>query len=52
MKYFGSYVAIVTPFDDNLNVDFEKLKKLVNFHIENDTTGIVVCGTTGEAMHL
>lgn len=46
------YVAIVTPFDENLNVDVAKLKQLVNYHIENDTAGIVVCGTTGEAATL
>ena len=44
----GSFVAIVTPFR-NGEVDFEKLKGLVEYHIENGTDGIVPCGTTGES---
>jgi 4-hydroxy-tetrahydrodipicolinate synthase len=44
----GSGVAIVTPFKGN-EVDFEKLKELVEWHIENGTDAIIVCGTTGEA---
>ncbi|WP_156299298.1 4-hydroxy-tetrahydrodipicolinate synthase [Streptobacillus canis] len=49
MKYSKSYVALVTPFDKDLKVDVEKIRELVRFHIDNMTTGIVVCGTTGEA---
>ena len=44
----GSIVAIVTPFK-NGQVDEQKLKKLVEFHIENGTNAIVPCGTTGES---
>ncbi|MEG0774947.1 4-hydroxy-tetrahydrodipicolinate synthase [Clostridium sp.] len=44
----GSGVAIVTPFKGN-EVDFEKLKELVEWQIENSTDAIIVCGTTGEA---
>lgn len=44
----GSGVAIVTPFNEN-GVDFEKLRELVEWHIENKTDAIIVCGTTGEA---
>lgn len=44
----GSFVAIVTPFR-NGEVDYEKLKGLVEYHIENGTDGIVPCGTTGES---
>jgi len=47
----GSYVAIVTPFKDN-KVDFECLKKLIEFHIKNGINGIVPCGTTGESVTL
>lgn len=43
----GSSVAIVTPFKDG-RVNFEKLAELIDFHIENGTASIVVCGTTGE----
>ncbi len=44
----GSGVAIVTPFKNN-EVDYERLKNLIEWHIENHTDAIVVCGTTGEA---
>lgn len=44
----GSAVAIVTPFNEK-GVDFDKLKELIEWHIENKTDAIVVCGTTGEA---
>ena len=45
----GSAVAIVTPFDENNNVNYEKLKTLIEWHIEEKTDAIVICGTTGEA---
>lgn len=44
----GSIVAIVTPFR-NGKVDETSLRKLVHFHIEKGTNGIVPCGTTGES---
>lgn len=44
----GSIVALVTPFS-NGKVDEKKLKELVEFQIENGTSGIVPCGTTGES---
>ncbi|MDD5355899.1 MAG: 4-hydroxy-tetrahydrodipicolinate synthase [Candidatus Omnitrophica bacterium] len=44
----GSIVAIVTPFK-NGKVDEATLRKLVRFHIDNGTSGIVPCGTTGES---
>ncbi len=47
--FTGSCCAIITPFDKNGNVDFETLKKLVEFQIEGKTDCICVCGTTGEA---
>ena len=47
----GSFVAIVTPFK-NGKVDAKALKGLIEFHIENDTNGIVPCGTTGESATL
>ena len=45
----GSVVALVTPFDDMLNIDYSALTELVDFHLENGTDGIVVNGTTGES---
>lgn len=47
----GSIVAIVTPFK-NGKVDEKKLRSLIDFHIENGTSGIVPCGTTGESATL
>lgn len=44
----GSGVAIVTPFNEK-GVDFKKLEELLNWHVENGTDAIIVCGTTGEA---
>jgi 4-hydroxy-tetrahydrodipicolinate synthase len=41
-------VAIVTPFDRHGNVNYEKLKELIDFHVENGTSAVVVLGTTGE----
>lgn len=47
--FTGSGVAIVTPFDDNGNIDFETLGKMLDYHVENSTDAIIICGTTGEA---
>lgn len=44
----GSAVAIVTPFDEG-GVNFKKLEQLIEFHIQNHTDAIVICGSTGEA---
>ena len=44
----GSGVAIVTPFKKQ-GVDYEKLEKLLNWHLDKGTDAIIVCGTTGEA---
>ncbi|MPQ42647.1 4-hydroxy-tetrahydrodipicolinate synthase [Clostridium tarantellae] len=44
----GSCVALVTPFDEN-GINFKELERLIEWHIENKTDAILVCGTTGEA---
>lgn len=44
----GSGVALVTPFKNN-GLDYEKLGELIDWHIENKTDSIIICGTTGEA---
>jgi 4-hydroxy-tetrahydrodipicolinate synthase len=51
-KFEGTITAIVTPFKKDLNIDFEKFKKLIEFQIENGVDGIVVCGSTGESATL
>lgn len=45
----GSIVALVTPFNEDGSVNFDKLKELVEWHIANQTDGILVLGTTGES---
>lgn len=47
----GSYVALVTPFKND-KIDKEALSRLIEFQIENGTSGIVPCGTTGESATL
>lgn len=46
--FSGSIVALITPFL-NGEIDVTALKKLVNWHIDQGTSGFVVCGSTGEA---
>ena len=48
MLFKGSGVAWVTPFNED-GVDFEKLGELIEYHIENNTDALIVCGTTGES---
>jgi 4-hydroxy-tetrahydrodipicolinate synthase len=47
--FHGSLVAIVTPMRDTGDVDFDAWARLLDFHLENGTAGIVVAGTTGES---
>lgn len=44
----GSAVAIVTPFNEN-GVDYTSLKNLIEWHINEGTDALLICGTTGEA---
>ncbi len=48
----GSIVALVTPFNGDGSINEEKLKKLIDWHIEKGTDAILVCGTTGESATL
>ncbi len=50
--FSGSIVALVTPFNDNGDVDYQQLEQLVEFHIQQGTDGIVAVGTTGESTTL
>ena len=45
----GSLVALVTPFDGNNRVDYTGLKRLIDFHVEHGSDGLVIAGTTGES---
>ncbi len=45
----GTGTAIITPFNDDLSIDFDSLKKFVTFQVESKIDCLVVLGTTGEA---
>ena len=45
----GSLVALVTPFDGNDRVDYASIKRLVDFHVEQGSSALVIAGTTGES---
>lgn len=44
----GSMVALITPFHDDGSVNYNKLRELVEWHIQEGTAGIVALGTTAE----
>ncbi len=48
----GSLVALITPMNADGSVNFEQLKSLIDWHIDNGTDGIVAVGTTGESATL
>ena len=48
----GSMVALVTPMDGDGQVDEAALSRLVEWHVDQGTNGIVPCGTTGESATL
>ena len=45
--FTGAGVAIITPFHEDGSINYDQLKKLVDYHCENGTDSIVICGTTG-----
>lgn len=49
MNFGRLLTAMVTPFDQDEEIDFHALKSLINYLISNGTEGIVVAGTTGES---
>lgn len=49
-KLIGTGVALVTPFINDLSVDHDALRNIVNFNIENGTNYLVIMGTTGESV--
>lgn len=52
LPFTGSGVALVTPFKADGTPNFEKLRELVEMHIQHKTDAIIICGTTGEASTL
>lgn len=50
MAHFGRVsTAMVTPFDNKGNIDFQKTSQLIEYLIENGSDSLVVAGTTGES---
>ncbi len=47
--FTGAGVAIVTPFNADESINYDKLDELIDYHCENDTDSIIICGTTGES---
>ena len=45
----GAGVAIITPMKQDGSVDFDELRKIIDFQIDNGTDSIIICGTTGES---
>jgi len=45
----GSIVALITPFHEDGSVNYEKIRELIEWHIENETDAILVLGTTAES---
>jgi 4-hydroxy-tetrahydrodipicolinate synthase len=50
--FTGSLVALVTPFDEQNRVDYVALRRLIDFHVDQGSDGLVIAGTTGEAATL
>ena len=48
----GSFVALVTPFTEQGEIDFPALRTLVEFHLQQGSDGLVLSGTTGESVSL
>ncbi len=50
--YKGCLVALVTPMLEGGEIDYARLEKLIDFHVEQGTDGLVIAGTTGESATL
>ena len=48
----GSGVALITPFNEDMSINYTKLEELIEWHIENKTDALVIAGTTGESSTL
>jgi 4-hydroxy-tetrahydrodipicolinate synthase len=52
MKFEGAYTALITPFDKAGNLDEKSLRKLVTLQLKAGISGLIPCGSTGEAATL
>ena len=48
----GSWPALVTPFDEDGEVDLDVLRRLIDFHVEFGSNGVLLLGSTGEPILL
>lgn len=51
-NFSGCYTALITPFHDDESIDFKSVEKLLEFQIQSGISGVVICGSTGEAATL
>ncbi|WP_400079423.1 4-hydroxy-tetrahydrodipicolinate synthase [Winogradskyella sp. R77965] len=49
-KFIGTGVALITPFNADLSIDYDALERLVEYNIANGTEYLVISGTTGESV--
>ena len=47
--FTGAGIAIITPFNEDGSINYERLGEMIDYQIENGTDAIIICGTTGEA---
>ncbi len=47
--FTGAGVAIVTPMNPDMSINYDKLGELIDWQIENSADAIIICGTTGES---
>jgi 4-hydroxy-tetrahydrodipicolinate synthase len=50
--FTGAGVAIITPMNPDMSVNYQKLGEIIDFQVENGTDAIIICGTTGESSTL
>ncbi len=48
----GSFVALITPFNQDYSLDFEGFRVLLDFHAENHTSAVLIMGSSGEVSML
>ncbi len=47
--FTGAGVAIVTPFNKDESINYDRLDELIDYHCSHGTDSIIICGTTGES---
>lgn len=47
--FTGAGIAIITPFNEDGSINYERLGEMIDYQIANGTDAIIICGTTGEA---